>query len=221
MKDDKETDQRILDAAEALFARHGFAATSLRSITAAAGVNLAAVHYHFGSKDSLIEAVFSRRLRPVNRERLRLLDEAEKAGQPGPPSVETILEAFLGPVLRMSGDPLQGGAVVMRLLGNALSQPDERIRRMFLQQFAEIVRRFTTALKKALPDHPPPEVFWRFLFTIGAMAHTLAWSHDMASLSHGQCAAEDSTTTLRRLVGFIAAGMRAPLTVTPDRRETA
>ena len=95
------TRQRILDAAEKLFARHGFESTSLRSIIASAGVNLAAIHYHFRSKEGLIGAVIERRFAPVNDERLRLLAEYESQADGRVPLVEEILEAFLAPMLRV------------------------------------------------------------------------------------------------------------------------
>src|SRR6266852_4816583 len=89
-----DTKTRILDAAEKLIGEKGFEATSLRDITAEAQVNLAAVNYHFQSKDSLIDAVIQRRIEPVNRRRIEMLDTA------GPdPSVEQIIEAFLGPII--------------------------------------------------------------------------------------------------------------------------
>ena len=94
----RDTKIRILDAAESLFAEHGFAATSLRAITRHANVNLAAVHYHFGSKEGLVEAVFSRRLGPLNQERLELLDAVEARGG----ELEDVLRALIGPALRLS-----------------------------------------------------------------------------------------------------------------------
>src|SRR5512143_118352 len=99
-----ETKDRILDAAERLFAEHGFDATSLRMITAEAGVNLAAVNYHFRSKDALIEAVFSRCIRPLNRERLRLLAAVEEASGGAPPRLEDVIRAFVTPVIRARQD---------------------------------------------------------------------------------------------------------------------
>ena len=94
------TAERILDAAEELFADLGFDATSTRAITTRAGVNLAAVNYHYGSKDALIEAVFARRLVPLNRERLELLDRVEARAGAGGPAVESIVEAFVRPPMR-------------------------------------------------------------------------------------------------------------------------
>ena len=204
-----DTKGRILDAAEALFAEHGFAATSLRSITASAGVNLAAVHYHFGSKESLVEAVFARRLGPLNAERLRLLDRVEKSESN--PALEEIVEAFLGPPMRMSRDP--GGAVFMRLFGHTLSQRDDRIRRLFANQFREVLARFSAALGRALPDLPAEEIFWRMLFTVGSMAHTMALSDKLPEITEGVCRVTGVETTIQRLVPFVAAGLRAPLPV--------
>jgi AcrR family transcriptional regulator len=197
------TTDRILDAAEERFADLGFA-TSLRDITSRAEVNLAAVNYHFGSKDALIQAVFARRLGPLNRERLERLGAIESG--PKADSVEAIVEAFIGPAIRMSHDPQ--GAIFMRLYGHTLSQRDDRILRMFTENFGEVVDRFTTALGRALPHLDRPEIFWRLLFMIGAMAHTMALSDKLPSISRGVCVAEDAETTIRRLVPFVVGGMR-------------
>ena len=99
------TKESILDTAERLFAANGYAATSLRSIIAEAGVNLAAVHYHFHSKEALLEAVILRRSVPANQERLALLDRFEKAAEGKPVPLEKVIEAFVAPTFRMSRDP--------------------------------------------------------------------------------------------------------------------
>jgi AcrR family transcriptional regulator len=205
-----DTKVRILNAAERLFADHGFAATSLRAITAEAGVNLGAVNYHFGSKDELIEAVFVRRLEPINAERLARLDELEEKGGERGAELDQVVEAFIGPALRMSRTSGQAATVVRRLLGHAISQPKEKIRRTFTAQFGEVVERFTVALKRALPERSEEEVFWRLLFMVGAMAHTMALSDQLPEVSRGLCHVEDVDDVIRRLVGFISAGMRAP-----------
>lgn len=200
------TKDRILDAAEELFAEEGFA-TSLRAITASAGVNLAAVNYHFGSKDALIQEVFARRLGPLNDERLRLLDRLEGAASGAGPPLDKIIEAFVGPAIRMSHNPQ--GATFMRLFGHTLSQRDDRIMRMFTDQFQEIIQRFSAALGRALPHLDRVEVFWRMLFMVGAMAHTMALSDKVPAITGGLCDASDVEATVRRLVPFLAGGMRA------------
>jgi AcrR family transcriptional regulator len=208
----KDTKQRILDAAERLFADQGFAASSLRSVTAEAGVNLAAVNYHFGSKESLLEAVLARRIEPMNRERLELLERLER------PTVEGILEAFVGPALRMRADPERGGAAFVRLFGQILGQPNETMRLDFAKRFEEVAFRFVDALAGVLPELPRAEVMWRFLFVVGAMAHTMAMTNEVRRISHGLCDPSNVEATVQRLVPFLAAGMRTPAAVTAEGR---
>jgi AcrR family transcriptional regulator len=199
----RDTKSRILDAAEELFAADGFAATSLRSITGRAEVNLAAVHYHFGSKESLVEAVFSRRLRPLNDERLELLEACEAGGG----GLDETLRALIGPALRLAQS--HSNDLVMRLLGRMFSEPGEKIQRIFTEQFREIALRFTAALRAVLPDLPAPEFFWRVHFTIGAMAHTMVDTHRIKFLSGGKCDPGDVEGNIDRLVTFVGAGFQA------------
>ena len=117
VKPQHETRTRILDAAEELFMQHGFEGTSMRLLTAKAGVNLAAVNYHFGSKDALIEALFRRRLDPMNAERVAALDRLEDF------SAENIIRAFVRPSLRLIEDAQGGGRNFIRLLGRTYTEP--------------------------------------------------------------------------------------------------
>src|SRR6185437_8949611 len=121
VKPQHETRTRILDAAEELFMQHGFEGTSMRLLTAKAGVNLAAVNYHFGSKDALVEAVFRRRLDPLNLARLAELEKLEAQG--GTPDPEGIIRAFLSPTLRLVEDAKSGGRNFIRLLGRTYTEP--------------------------------------------------------------------------------------------------
>jgi AcrR family transcriptional regulator len=212
------TKARILDAAERLFSEHGFAGTSVRAITAEADANLAAVHYHFGSKDAVIRAVFARRLEPLNEERLELLDAAEAKAGGRPVPLRTILEAFIGPVLRLRRDPARGGARFMCLMGRTFTESGDLILSIFREQFGPVAKRFTAALHKTLPELPPEELFWRMHFMIGAMAHTMADTFRLKMLSRGACDASDTEAVLARLVAFAAAGMQAPLPVSGGKR---
>lgn len=205
------TKDRILDTAERLFAAQGYAATSLRSIIADAGVNLAAVHYHFHSKEALLEAVILRRSVPANRERLALLEQFEKeaAGEPVP--LEKVIEAFVSPTLQISRDPQNGGMVFMRLLGRLHAEGD-LLPGILTSQFGDVLSRFAAALRKALPDLPKEELFWRLNLAIGALAQTLRGGpKDLDSISD-LTISFNSETTLERLVAFLSAGFRAPLT---------
>jgi AcrR family transcriptional regulator len=205
------TKERLLDTAERLFAEQGYTATSLRSIIAAAGVNLAAVHYHFHSKEALLEAVVLRRALPANEERLVLLDRYEQEAGDRPPELEKIIEAFVAPTLNMASDPACGGMVFMRLLGR-LHAEGELLPRIVMEHFGEMLERFGVALRRALPDLSQEELFWRLNFAIGALAQTLrGGSRDLEKISdlslsfHSQLALEE-------LVAFLSAGFRAPAT---------
>lgn len=208
------TKERILDTAERLFAKQGYAATSLRGIIAEAGVNLAAVHYHFHSKEALLEAVILRRSVPANRERLALLDQFEKEGEGNPPSLKKVIEAFVAPTLRMSRDPQSGGIVFMKLLGR-LHAEGVLLPRILTSQFGDVLERFGAALRAALPDLPPEDLSWRLNLAIGALAQTLrGGSKDLETISNlplSVSPASDSENVLERLVAFLSAGFRAPV----------
>ena len=203
----RDTKERILDAAERLFAEQGFDAASLRSITSDAGVNLAAVHYHFGSKEALTEAVFSRRTGPINRERLEVLDALEAADTD--PTVEQIVEAFIRPPLRFFQE--HEGEAVLRVLGHAMCQPDESVRALFIDQFREVFERFSVAFGRVLHHVPPRELVWRFLFMVGAMAYTMSMARDVERVTEGAIDPSDVESMVSHLVPFVVAGLQAPL----------
>lgn len=204
-----DTKQRILDSAERLFADRGFEATSLRTIIADAKVNLAAIHYHYRSKEALLDAVILRRLEPVNRERLELLDACERAAIDGRPSLEAVLEAFLAPAFRVGSDPARRSFV--RLIGRVLSD-SSLFRHIFKQHFSVVVERFSQALHNAVPELPMAEVFWRMQFVAGSMAHMLlSCGLDLEQFHGAPYDTSDVEGTIRRLISFAAAGFRAPV----------
>lgn len=200
MNEKQDTKSRILDSAEKLFGLNGFEATSLRDITAEAQVNLAAVNYHFQSKESLIDAVIARRIEPVNQGRLEMLEAA------GPyPSLEQILTAFLTPVLN------QNLAIVVPLLGRMMADPTQFVERVFKKHLAPVSRRFQDALQVELPSLPPVEVLWRLHFTVGVMVHLMNLSQKLPSLSGGLCDVSDRHALIERVVSFASAGFRVPI----------
>lgn len=194
-----DTKTRILDAAEKLFGKNGFEATSLRDITSEAQVNLAAVNYHFQTKDSLVDAVIERRVQPVNQKRLEMLE----ATGPNPP-LEKIVEAFLAPML------LLNIRSALPLLGRALSNPNQFVERVYKKHLAQVVERFSCAIGQALPDLPPEERFWRLHFMAGAMTHVLALSEVLPAMSGGPLEL-DKEELVRRLATFLVAGLQAPV----------
>jgi AcrR family transcriptional regulator len=204
---ERSTKESLLAAAERLFARQGIARSSLRAITQEAGANLASVNYHFGSKGALVRAVFSRHLQPLNRQRLELLERCESTE--GAPQLESIVHAFVAPVLRLRNAGQPGQRDLARLMGRTFSEPGDQVRRIVLEEFAEVIDRFTTALARALPEVPPEDLFWRFHFMVGAMVHTAAHGNLAGLISGGLCDPDEVERLTRHLVGFLAAGLRA------------
>ena len=204
-----DTKERILDAAERLFASHGFAGTSLRAVTKEAGVNLAAVHYHFGTKEDLLRAVLSRIVIPVNQERLKMLEQVEAAAGSDPPSLEGILEAFIAPDLRLIQDLGERGVIITRFLGRSYTEPAEMVQALSREHYEELGQRFMEVFARALPEVPQAELYWRFKLVVGVLTYILA---DTGPTMGGY--AEDISDvdgTVRRLVAFLAAGLRAPV----------
>jgi AcrR family transcriptional regulator len=206
-----DTKQRILDTAVRLIGAQGYAATSLRQIIAEAGVNLAAVHYHFGSKQELVDEMVLRRARPVNEARLAALDrlEAEAAGKPL--AVEKILEAFLLPMVPVAdGDP-----AFVKVMGRLVT---EGVLMSIVQRhFQPVISRTFAALRKALPDLPQDEFLWRTHFMIGAVAHTMSGGLDPSNVAAGA----DFSSRIPRLIAFLAGGFQAPPSAVSAAEKTA
>jgi AcrR family transcriptional regulator len=207
------TQTQILDAAEKLFARQGFEATSLRAIIADAGVNLAAIHYHFRSKEGLVRAVLQRRLAPINVERIRQLEACQRKSRAKGPQVETILEAFLAPPLYLALKHSVQGRLLMQLMGRILLQSSELLERAAGDQFLCVATRFLQAFQQALPHLSKQEIAWRLNFTIGAASKALFGGIPMKILSeatHESLAERDIKRILRKLIAYTAGGMKAP-----------
>jgi len=206
---DKKT--RILDAAEELFMIHGFEATSLRQLTAAAGVNLAAVNYHFGSKEELFQAVLTRRLDPMNQERIALLERVEREAGGKPPTVEKVIYAMLAPALRLARDEERGGKNFLRVLGRAYADPAPFIRHFLSAQYAGMIARYKEAFSRALPHLSRPELTWRLHFVMGALSYTLAGTDALKLFAQvAPAEADDDELLLQRLAPFLVAGLKAP-----------
>lgn len=210
------TKERILDAAEELFADRGFRETSLRDITSRAGANLAAVNYHFQSKDALIQAVFARRLGPINDARIRMLDEAEKRAGAGQLPVEAVVRAFVEPLLK---DKAAVPESFKCLFGRAYGEPGDLFTTIVQRQFGQAKERFLAAFQRALPGEPVLNIFWKVNFTVGALAHTLAgMPQRLKVLSAGIVETIDPHDAAERLIAFVTAGFAAQTPLQGDKR---
>ena len=200
-----ETKDRILDAAEELFANKGLGDTSLRAITQAADVNLAAVNYHFGGKDGLILAVFARRIDALNERRLYLLDQARTKNEL---TLEAILDAYIRPGLDVRFDP--DAARYMKLLGRAYTEPHDQLQAFLPKQYDAVLEEFKPEFQRVLPGIDRTELYWRIHFCVGALMYCMAGAEMMrlSSVCHS-CDPGDTEGMIQRLVAFAAAGMRA------------
>ncbi len=198
------TKERILDTAEALFAEHGFAGTSLRQVTGHADVNLAAVNYHFGSKDNLVTEVFRRRMDEMSRARLQQLQAAQAQA---PTQLEAVLRAFIEPALALSLDR-QGGGAFVRVLARAYAERNERLRRFLSDNYGHVPREFSRVLAECLPDLDRETLHWRLDFLAGALTYAMA---DFGLRQRGDKLDErtQSERAASELVAFAAAGLRA------------
>ena len=207
-----DTKTIILETAEALFARQGFAATSLRNITAKAGANLASVNYHFGSKEALIEAVFERRIVPMNQERVVRLNQLQRRYSVGIIPLELLIEAYVGPALELARDTEKGGALFIKLLGRSYTEPNATLQNAIRKLYDPVIDQFREAFSDALPELPREELYWRMHFMVGLMAYMMAGTDMMSLIASCQvCDPLDTRTMIKRLSAFITAGMRSPL----------
>lgn len=200
---------RILDTAEQLFAERGFAETSLRSITSRAGVNLAAVNYHFGSKKALIQAVFERFLTPF----CAALDAAidRRLGDPG--AGQLSLEELLALVARTAidlnaRDPARG-VVFMRLIGLAYNESQGHLRRYLASRYGNTFARLQRLVRQAAPGVPPAEMFWRAHFALGSVIFTLSGLAPLMAIAEADFGRRQAfDDVVRQLLPFVSAGLR-------------
>jgi len=197
------TKQRILGAAEELFARHGFAGASLRQVTSAAHVNLAAVNYHFGSKENLINEVFRRRLDGLNAERLQALTLARRKADY---RLEDTLDAFVRPALALTGDD-QGGAPFVRVLARAYAEHNERLRKFLHDNYSHILKEFAADFARFLPHLDKQELYWRLDIVSGALTYAMA---DFGVIKRrGTSEQQHRDLAAQHLIKFASAGLRA------------
>ncbi len=207
------TKERILEVAERLFAEKGLDGTSMREITDAAGVNLASVNYHFGSKDGLISEVFRRHFAPLNEERMALLDAVEAAAGDRPPTLEAVLDAFIRPAVIGEFMSNLGKSAFLLLMGRCLCEPATYVEKYLRPHFGPTMERFDSMIARLLPGLAREEIFWKMNFTIGAVHHVLPIWSNMAHLPFGPEKPPDSEGIIRRLISFALAGMRSPVVI--------
>ncbi|GGE28170.1 TetR family transcriptional regulator [Agaricicola taiwanensis] len=209
-----DTPTRILEVAEEMFAEEGYRAVSLRSITRACGANIAAVHYHFGSKEVLLERIFEMHCSVMNAERLRLL-EACRPGQGRPPMLEQILDAYLRPAL-MPPDGDERARRFMRLRAAIAHEQADLSQQLVAKHFNAVTGTFVEALMAELTHLARQDFYWRFHFLLGAQYYTLANPGRIQIISGSACDPSDTERAVQELIAFAAAGFRAPVVALPS-----
>ena len=203
----EERRQAILDVAEALFAENGIAGTSVRSILATAGANVAAVHYHFGSKEKLVEEVFRRRAEKIARERgvglKRALADPDKTWR-----LERIVRAFLESGFT-GGDTPEGAARFARLRARISTEDSDLARKLLSDCFDASSQKFLAALAGVLPDLDAEDVAWRFHAMLGVMVYTMANPGRIQALTAGRCDPSDYLAAIDQLVPIVSAMFRS------------
>jgi AcrR family transcriptional regulator len=198
------TKDRILGAAEELFAQHGFGGTSLRQVTSRADVNIAAVNYHFGSKENLVNEVFRRRMDGMSEIRLARLAAAQ-AEQPG--ELEPILAAFVEPALALAQDRNGGGAFI-RVIARAYAEKNDGLRKFLSEQYGHVLREFGKAIAGCLPGLGKEELYWRLDFLAGALTYAMA-DFGLIKRPAGVSEAAHRARAAEALIRFAAAGLKA------------
>jgi AcrR family transcriptional regulator len=195
------TKDRILGAAEELFAQHGFAGTSLRQVTSRADVNIAAVNYHFGSKENLVNEVFRRRMDEMSAQRVARL---EAAMADGACDLEAVLAAFVEPALAMAQDRHGGGAFI-RVIARAYAEKNDSLRKFLSDQYGHVPRAFARAIARCLPDLPKDQLYWRLDFLSGALTYAMA-DFGMIKRPSGSTESAHRERAARELIRFAVAG---------------
>ena len=198
------TKDRILGAAEELFAQYGFAGTSLRQVTTRADVNIAALNYHFGSKDNLVNEVFRRRMDEMTVQRLGQL---KTALEQHPGELERVLAAFVEPALAMAQDRHGGGAFV-RVVARAYAEKNDGLRQFLSDHYGHVLREFGKAIAACVPDLSKEELYWRLDFLAGSLTYAMADFGLIKRPAHVTEAAHRERAA-RELIRFAQAGFLA------------
>ena len=199
------TKDRILGAAEELFAQYGFSGTSLRQVTSRADVNIAAVNYHFGSKENLVNEVFRRRMDEMTEKRLSALREAVEQ-RPG--ELEPILAAFVEPALAIAQDR-HGGASFVRVLARAYAEKNDALRKFLSDHYGHVLREFAKAIAAVVPGLSKETLYWRLDFLSGALTYAMS-DFGLIKRPTGAAEATHRARAARELIRFAAAGIQCP-----------
>ncbi len=206
----ESTRDKIVSAALRVFATKGFEAATLKEITTLSQTNVAAIHYHFGSKEALIQAVLGSVADPINQLRMQLLESVPAQER----TLRHVVHALVAPPIRLSFDATGDARLLTRLLLQARVLPSEFTSSTIFAHYDATAMRFVKALMDATPSLTPKDAYWRYAFAIGAMHYIVTESdaghHRLKRLSGGQCDTDDPDAIIDQLIAFVVAGFQAP-----------
>ena len=204
---------RILDVAQMLFADHGYAGASTRAIALAAGVNLAQLHYYFGSKRDLFRAAYMRGAEQVTAARRRALEGAKATWPDGRVPLDVLVRAFVSPFM-LNGKTPEGRAT-MRMHARLNTEPDDISREVLSTVYDDTTLAYVEAFRPVLPHLPPEVLYWRLYFMMGAYRYTLLRSGRLEMMSGGVCDSGDFDMAVEQILPFLCAGLSAPAPAEP------
>ncbi len=209
-----DTRNRILEAATQHFSSYGYHGASIREITKSAQVNLAAINYHFSSKDILYCAVLETAFEPINKIRIRKLENAAALSVDSPIPLALVFQIFSEPLFELGSESIPPGSYSARLIGRSMTEPLAFVQIFLAKEQRPITNRFVQAIRPHVPRMNASEFMWRLSFIVGAMHHTLATMHCMQDLTQGICGNNDVRQTSAHFVQFAVNTIQAP--TTPD-----
>jgi AcrR family transcriptional regulator len=193
---------RILDAAEELFGAEGPDVVSLRDVSARSGAATGLIHYHFPTKENLVEEVVARRAAIVSEIRRR---ELAKLGEN--PSLAALLDAFVRPLIELASGADAGWASYCGLISRIAGS--ETRGHMIVKHLDETAKVFVQALKRAAPQADETEVVYGFGFTVMLMVNLIVKNRRIQSMAEGGLPAEDIGAIYHRMMRYSVAGMQA------------
>jgi len=200
--------QRVLEAAEELFAKHGFESVSIRDITNQCGANVAAINYHFGGRDKLVTEVMLRYIEPINDERLARLDVLrQKWGAKAMP-VEELIDAFVRPLVTRVKKSELSERLFYKLCGRVFSEHIDALPPEVEARFTPVLNRFYKAFATSLPELEKEELVWRFHFMVGGMIYLMSHQDMLQRMTHGDSGNPSMEASLGRFIRFAAAGFK-------------
>lgn len=203
-----KTRSRIIQAAEKIFAQKGFRAMTLRDVTQQAGVNLAAVNYHFGSKTNLMRAVIQRRIEPINMERIARLDACVARNAPQAVPLNEIFDALFRPLFDHAMSEKDPDRAFIQMIGRALTEPADFVRTMHKEFFIELSQRFMSELKRSCPELSEEDLQFRFFLSVSTMLGTVTEQIRLENISDGKLNGTDLDKLCSKLTAFVVSGFK-------------